>query len=319
VLILKPSIVILTFNSELSIAETLKSVATISDDTHIVDSFSRDRTLEIAQSFNANIVQHPFESYGAQRNWSIDSLRFKYGWQLHLDADERLTPELCQEILQLGDESEISGYYLPRRIQFLGRPIRHGGLCPTWHMRLFRSGSGRCEARKYDQHFYVTSGKTRQLNGYMIDDLRMSLTEWTARHNRWAEAEVEELTSAVEPKNIRGKIAGSPVERKRFLRGIYNGFPLFVRPFGLFFYRYFVRLGFLDGPTGLIFYILQTFWFRFLIDAKLFEKRQEHASDAQGAAVAKVDLPASAGTKGTSPACQSKPPVMKEREASIFS
>jgi glycosyltransferase involved in cell wall biosynthesis len=316
---LKPSIVVLTFNSELSIAETLQSVATISDDIHIVDSFSCDRTLEIAQSFQAKIVQHRFESYGAQRNWSIDSLRFKYGWQLHLDADERLTPELCQEILQLDEEDDITGYYLPRRMQFLGRPIRHGGLCPTRHMRLFRSGMGRCEMRKYDQHFYVLSGKTRQLNGYMIDDMRMPLTEWTARHNRWAEAEVEELGSTAEPKNIRGKIAGSPVERKRFLRSIYNRFPLFVRPFGLFFYRYFVRLGFLDGPSGFIFYVLQTFWFRFLIDAKLFEKRLQHASDERGSAVASMDLPVSAALKGTSIAHQNKVPAMKEREAGIFS
>jgi glycosyltransferase involved in cell wall biosynthesis len=270
---LKPSIVILTFNSELSIAETLQSVAAISDDIHIVDSFSSDSTLEIAESFHAKIVQHPFESYGAQRNWSIDSLSFEHDWQLHLDADERLTPELRQEILLLGEEDDITGYYLPRRMHFLGRPIRHGGFCPTWHMRLFRSGMGRCEMRKYDQHFYVISGTTRQLNGYMIDDLRMPLGEWTARHNRWAEAEVEELTSSAEPKTIRGKIAGNPVERKRFLRGIYNGLPLFVRPFGLFFYRYILRLGFLDGAAGFIFYVLQTFWFRFLIDAKLYEKK----------------------------------------------
>jgi glycosyltransferase involved in cell wall biosynthesis len=318
-LILKPSIVILTFNSERSIADTLQSVASISDDIHVVDSFSQDRTLEIARSFNAIILQHAFESYSAQRNWSIDSLRFKYDWQLHLDADERLTPELSKEISQLGETDEITGYYLPRRMHFLERPIRHGGLCPTWHMRLFRSGIGRCEMRKYDQHFYVTSGKTRQLNSYMIDDLRMPLMEWTSRHNRWAEAEVEELTSVAEPKYIQGKIVGSPVERKRFLRDIYNGLPLFVRPFVLFFYRYFVRLGFLDGPTGLIFYVLQTFWFRFLIDAKLYEKRREHASEVRGPTVATGDLPVGAGLKDRRPTRRNQSPVAKEREAGSLS
>jgi glycosyltransferase involved in cell wall biosynthesis len=238
-----------------------------------VDSFSSDRTLEITQSFGAKVVQHAFESYGAQRNWAIDSLYLKYTWQLHLDADERLTPELRQEILQLSEEDGVTGYYLPRRMHFLGKQIRHGGLCPTWHMRLFRSESGRCEARKYDQHFYVISGNTRQLNGYMIDDLRMPLSEWTARHNRWADAEVDELTSSTKPNNIKGKLAGNPVEKKRFLRGLYNRSPLFVRPFVLFFYRYILRLGFLDGSTGFIFYVLQTFWFHFLIDSKLYEKK----------------------------------------------
>jgi glycosyltransferase involved in cell wall biosynthesis len=316
---LKPSIVILTFNSELSIAETLRSVASISDDIHIVDSYSRDRTLEIARGFHAKIVQHVFENYGAQRNWSIDSLCFSQGWQLHLDADERLTPELCREILQLREEGDITGYYLPRRMHFLGRPIRHGGLSPTLHMRLFKSGLGKCETRKYDQHFYVISGKTRRLNGYMIDDIKMPLTEWTARHNQWAEAEVEELTSAAEPKSIRGKIAGNPVERKRFLRGVYNRLPLFVRPFGLFFYRYFIRLGILDGPSGFIFYVLQAFWFRFLIDAKLFEKRLQQASDGRGSTVTSADMPPCVDLKGTSLARENKVPTMKEPEAGVFS
>jgi glycosyltransferase involved in cell wall biosynthesis len=269
---LKPSIIILTFNSESSIGETLRSVETLSDDIHIVDSFSTDGTLDIARSYRVSIVQHPFENYGAQRNWAIDALPVKYQWQLHLDSDERLSPELCSEIKSLPEDSEFSGFFLPRVMTFLGRTIRHGGLCPTWHMRLFKSGAGRCEARRYDQHFYVTQGSTAQLNNIMVDDLRMSLTEWTTRHNRWSSAEVEELSSSQPHGRVRGRAVGNPVERKRFLRGFYNRAPLFVRPFALFFYRYFIRLGFLDGAEGFIFYVLQTLWFRFLVDAKLFEK-----------------------------------------------
>jgi glycosyltransferase involved in cell wall biosynthesis len=270
---LRPTVVILTYNSELSIAETLQSVAELSDDVRIVDSYSKDRTLEIAKSFGAHITEHAFENYGAQRNWSIDSLSSKYAWQLHLDADERLSPELQREIASLSEDVDVSGFYLPRLMLFLGRPIRHGGMFPTWHLRLFRTGVGRCEARQYDQHFYVTSGKTSQLKGYMIDDLRIPLSEWTARHNRWSDAEVDEQRGAASGNRIEEKISGNPVQRKRFLRGLYNGAPLFVRPFCLFFYRYFLRLGFLDGTTGFIFFVLQTFWFRFLVDAKLYEKR----------------------------------------------
>jgi len=279
---LKPSIIILTFNSESSIADTLRPVVALSDDIHIVDSFSTDRTLDIVRGFGVNIVQHPFENYGAQRNWAIDTLPVKYPWQLHLDSDERLSPELCQEIASLPEDSAMSGFFLPRVMTFLGRTIRHGGLCPTWHMRLFKSGMGRCEARQYDQHFYVTQGSTAQLKGMMIDDLRMSLTEWTVRHNRWSSAEVEELSAEQQQGRVRGRAAGNPVERKRFLRGLYNRTPLFVRPFALFFYRYFIRLGFLDGAEGFIFYVLQTFWFRFIVDAKLFEKtRSQRRNSAQ--------------------------------------
>lgn len=270
---MRPSVIILTYNSELSIAETLQSVVQLSDDIHIVDSYSKDRTVEIAASFGAKVIEHAFENYGAQRNWAIESLSLKYAWQLHLDADERLSPELQKEIAELTEDSEISGFYLPRLMLFLGRPIRHGGMFPTWHMRLFRTGLGRCEARKYDQHFYLTSGKTAQLKGQMTDDIRMSLSEWTFRHNRWSDAEVEEQSGSADTGRIEGKLSGDPVERKRFLRRLYNDAPLFVRPFGLFFYRYFLRLGFLDGATGFIFFVLQTFWFRFLVDAKLYEKR----------------------------------------------
>lgn len=274
---MKPSVVILTFNSELSIGATLQSVATLSDDIHVVDSGSCDRTLEIARSFGAAIIEHPFEHYGAQRNWAIDSIAPKYEWQLHLDADERLTPELREEIASLSDQGRFTGYYLPRLMHFLGRPIRHGGMFPTWHMRLFRNEAGRCETRRYDQHFYVTSGETARLRNHMIDDIRMPLTEWTARHNRWADAEVEEQLAGGRAGRIAGRLSGDPVQRKRYLRGLYDRAPLFVRPFCLFFYRYFLRVGFLDGVQGFVFFVLQTFWFRFLVDAKLYEHSQDIA------------------------------------------
>lgn len=270
---MKPSVIILTYNSAATIEQTLSSVALLSDDIHVVDSFSTDRTVEIAQGFGVHVVQHAFESYGAQRNWAIASLPIKYDWQLHLDADERLTPELREEIAKLKEIDGVTGFYLPRMMYFLGRPIQHGGLSPTWHMRLFKARIGKCETRKYDQHFYLPSGNSAQLRRYMIDDIRMSLSEWTARHNRWADAEVEEQLSRRERSEVQSKFWGTPVERKRFLRSLYGGSPLFVRPFALFFYRYVLRLGFLDGAAGFIFYTLQTFWFRFLIDSKLFEKR----------------------------------------------
>lgn len=275
------SIVILSYNSELSLSDTLSSVVSLSDDIHIVDSLSKDRSVEIAQSYGAKVALHEFENYGVQRNWAISSLPFKYKWQLHLDADERITPALQQEIINLEESSDVNGFYIPRLMCFLGRPIRHGGMFPTWHMRLFRSGYGQCEARKYDQHFYVRAGQTRRLKGLMIDDVRMPVTEWTLRHNRWSDAEVEEQVCTHSTGRIEGKAFGNPVEKKRFLRGLYNGCPLFLRPFVLFFYRYIIRFGFLDGTEGFIFYVLQTFWFRFLVDTKLFEQKVRGRSNAE--------------------------------------
>ena len=119
------SVVILTFNSAATIGATLDSLAGLTDDVHVVDSGSTDGTKEIVAAKGARLVEHPFENYGAQRNWAIDSLPLAYPWQLHLDADERLTPELKAEIATLlaapVDET-VGGFYVPRLVPF----PRHG-------------------------------------------------------------------------------------------------------------------------------------------------------------------------------------------------
>jgi glycosyltransferase involved in cell wall biosynthesis len=273
------SVVILTFNSADTIGATVASARALSDDVHVVDSGSTDATLDIVRAAGASVASHPFESYGAQRNWAIATLALRHPWQLHLDADERVTPELAAELRALfagdGPPAAIAGYYVPRLVHFHGQPIRHGGMWPIHHMRLFRSGRGRCEDRKYDQHFYV-DGATGTLRAPMIDDIRLSLGEWTARHNRWADAEVDEIL-APSGSGVIQPGSGDPVAEKRALRSRYNRAPLFWRALGLFLYRYVLRLGFLDGRWGLVFFVLQTFWFRFLVDAKLHERREREA------------------------------------------
>ena len=268
------SVIILTFNAEGTLDATLTSARQVSDDIHVVDSGSTDSTLVIAEKHGVHIVSHPFEDYGKQRNWAIDNLPLKYDWQLHLDADERLSPELSARInaLRGAFPATVDGYFLPRLLHFMGRPIRHGAMYPIWHLRLFRRGKGRCEDRRYDQHF-LCDGPTERIDAPMIDDVRMSLSEWTIRHNRWSDAEVNEIMNPSGTGVIAGKLGGNPIEQKRALRGGYNRAPLFLRALGLFFYRYVLRLGFLDGMPGLIFFVLQTFWFRFLIDAKVYERR----------------------------------------------
>ncbi len=274
---MRPTVIVLTFNSEDTLGATLKSACQVADEILVVDSFSKDGTVELARSLGATVVEHAFEHYGAQRNWAIDNLPILRPWQLHLDADECMDDRLVSAIRALPDEPEHAGYFLPRYLRFLGRVLRHGGMSPTWHLRLFRTGVGRCEDRKYDQHFLLRDGTTGRLQGAVIDDIRMPLTEWTARHNRWTDSEVAELGSEETSGRLQPDVRGNPVQRKRFFRQKYNQMPLFIRPFALFVYRYFFRLGFLDGVEGLIFWVLQTFWFRFLIDAKIWEKRHAAA------------------------------------------
>ena len=140
-------------------------------------------------------------------------------------------------------------------------------------MRLFRDGTTECETRQYDQHF-ICIGMIKPLQHEMIDDIRMSLSEWTRRHNNWSDAEVRELLSRETAGRLAGRATGNVIEQKRYLRSVYDSFPLFVRPILLFAYRYVLRGGFLDGKEGLIFCVLQTLWFRFLVDAKLYEAGQ---------------------------------------------
>lgn len=278
---MRPTVVLLSYNSEDTLGATLASAKKVSDEIFVVDSYSQDGTAELARRYGATVVQHAFENYGAQRNWAMDNLPISRSWQLHLDADEWMDDRLVAAIGALAEDAEHAGYFLPRYLRFLGRVLRHGGMSPTWHLRLFRTGIGRCEDRKYDQHFLLKTGTVATLPGAMIDDIRMSLSEWTARHNRWADGEVAELSAKETSRRVKPDAYGNPIERKRFLRERYNRMPLFIRPLALFIYRYFFRLGFLDGTEGLIFWVLQTFWFRFLVDAKLWEQRHMNRSAIQ--------------------------------------
>jgi len=275
------SIVLLTFNSEANLERTLKAAHTLSRDVHAVDSFSSDGTLSILKKHSVKVIQRPFENYSAQRNWAIEHLNTENEWQLHLDADELLSADLVAEIRrELLAPDAADGYYIPRKIRFLERDLNHGGYYPTYHMRLFRRGHAWVEDKIYDQHFVLT-GRGKKLKSPLIDDHQMSLSEWTTRHNRWSDFESEELLGLnpavhdpASRKVVQPSIFGNVLERKRARKEGYLKLPLLIRPFGLFIYRYIFRLGFLDGKAGLVYCVLQAFWFRFLIDAKCYEAKK---------------------------------------------
>ena len=275
------SVIILTLNEEANLPLALGSLRPLGPEIFVVDSGSTDRTLAIAHAAGCRVVEHPFENYAVQRNWAFDHLPIGAPWTLCLDADERLTPELADEIRKTlaQQDSPYDGYMLRKRTVFMGRWIRHGGQYPAYHLRLFRSGRGRCEARLYDQHF-VVDGRVGSLRSDYVDVITSDLGTFIVRHNRWAELEAEEIlarsTGAAGPgATVAPVLTGTAIERRRFLRTrVYQRFPLFVRPFLFWFYGYVLRLGFLDGIEGLIFHTLQRFWFRFLIDAKIWERRR---------------------------------------------
>ncbi len=272
------SVVILTLNEEVNLPECLGSLTGLECEIFVVDSGSTDRTAAIAAGAGASIVSHPFENYAAQRNWAQQNLPIRTEWVLHLDADERLTPQLVAEIARKLREPAIpvSGFLLRKRTIFLGRWIRHGGHYPSYHLRLFRKDKGACEDRLYDQHF-VVDGAVATLDGDYLDVVASSIQTWTLRHVRWARLEAQEMTSVPgEGRRVQANRSGNPIERKRWLReGVYGRAPLFVRPFAYWLYRYVARLGFLDGVEGLIFHFLQGCWYRFLIDCEIYQQSRQ--------------------------------------------
>lgn len=271
----KIAVIILTFNEEDNLPDCLHSLNGLDAKIFVVDSGSNDKTLQIAKDNNCEIYTHEFKNYGAQRNWCFDNLPIKSLWTLCLDADERLTSALVEEINKIIDsESSVDAYMLRKRTIFMGHWIKHGGQYPSYHLRLFKTGLGRCEDREYDQHFIVSSKRVKKLKNDYIDVICNNLTVWSLRHVNWSESEVKELLNDKTKfkEQVHANALGNSIERKRFLRkNIYQRSPLFLRAFLFWIYVYIVRLGFLDKKPGLIFHTLRCFWWRFLVDAKLFE------------------------------------------------
>lgn len=273
------TVVILTYNEERHIARAIGSVHGIAQRIVVVDSGSQDRTAEIAREHGAEVLSNPWRNHATQFNWALDQLQGSADWVLRLDADEIVSPELATQIVagMASAAANIEGFTVGRRMCFLGRPIRYGGLFPMAILRLFRHGKGRCENRWMDEHIKV-SGDTAALSGELLDDNLNPLGWWIEKHNGYASREVVDMLNKeyrfFPIDTVAGLDQGQAGVKRWLKEKIYARLPGGLRAFLYFCYRYFLRLGFLDGREGLAFHVLQGFWYRFLVDAKLFEVRQ---------------------------------------------
>lgn len=272
--------VVLAFNEEVHLGRCLNSLQGVASDILVVDSFSTDRTIHIANSYGARVLQHAWVNYSSQFNWALAQLEIDSDWVLRIDADEVMTASLASEIKAClpNIEPSVDGIYVGRRMTFQGRMIRYGGLFPTRVLRLFRHGRGHCESRWMDEHIKV-SGRTFILRGEIVDDNCKSLTWWIVKHNSYASREAVDLLNleyGFMPHDSVGRLfGGETVEVKRWLKEkVYARLPRGARAFSYFFYRYVIRLGFLDGSTGAAFHFLQGFWYRYLVDAKVSEVKR---------------------------------------------
>ncbi|MBZ5668197.1 MAG: glycosyltransferase family 2 protein [Acidobacteriia bacterium] len=281
------SVLILTYNEEANIARCLESVRWAGE-VFLVDSLSSDRTQGIAGGMGARVYSHPFEGYAEQRNWALENLPFSHDWVLMLDADERIPQALAEEISQAiaDNRRDHAGYYMNRRFFFLGRWLKHGGLYPTWLLQLFRRDRARVENRPLNEHV-VPEGSSGYLSQPFDHQDRRPLSDWISKHNHYADLETEQfLQESIQggyQDSIEVRLWGNQPERKRWIKlKVWNRLPLLLRPFLFFFRNYFLKGGFLDGGPGFIYHVLWSFWYQFLVSAKIIERRKMFPSEAMG-------------------------------------
>lgn len=279
------TVLILAQNEEKNIVRSIRSVKKIAKRILVVDSGSTDQTIELAKQNGAEVVQHsPFVNYATQFNWGLDHTNIDTNWILRLDADEQVTPELAREIenaLEEHSQDDVNGFEVRCRIIFMGRWIRHGGTYPLIIPRLFRRGFGRVEMRKMDEHTLI-QGKVMRFQNDLIHYDFKGLHEWIDKHNKYSVRECQDYFERKETheEQMKGNLTGNQRQRKRFLKnGVYYNLPLFLRAHLYFIYRYYIRLGFLDGKEGKIFCFLQAYWYRFLVDAKIYENEKNSSKE----------------------------------------
>ncbi|MBE9223271.1 glycosyltransferase family 2 protein [Cyanobacterium stanieri LEGE 03274] len=276
------SVLIPAKDEEFNIEACMDSVA-LADEVFLVDSQSGDRTVAIAEAKGAKVVQFHYNGKSPKKkNWSLENLPFKNDWVLIVDCDERITPELWAEIAEKIKDDTYQGYYLNRRVFFLGKWIRHGGKYPDWNLRLFRHKLGRYENLNTEDikntgdnevhEHVILDGKAGYLDHDMLHIDFRDIYQWLARHNRYSNWEARVyynfLTGQDEQGTIGANLFGDAVQRKRFLKKIWVRLPF--KPLLRFVLFYIIRLGFLDGKAGYIYGRLLS-QYEYQIGVKLYE------------------------------------------------
>jgi glycosyltransferase involved in cell wall biosynthesis len=242
----------------------------------VLDSFSIDRTREIATQRHARFFERRFDNYAAQRNAGLTEIQYKHPWLLMVDADERTPNDLADELQRCASEAEGETvlFYMRRKDFFLGRWLRRSSGYPTWFGRLMRIGKVRVE-REVNEEF-IADGKTAYLQSHLHHyPFNKGVAYWFERHNRYSDMEaLAKMQVSQTPLRISALFSSSPVERRRALKNIAYRLPM--RPGLVFFYWYVVRLGLLDGRAGLAFSMMRA-TYEFLIDLKVLEARRRRS------------------------------------------
>ena len=272
------SVIVAARNEEKNLPRCLEALRQVGE-VYVIDSQSTDATPEIARTFGAKVVQFHYQGgWPKKRQWAMENLPLAYDWVFLIDADEALTPELAAEIRQAIESPAFNGYYVSLRMHFLGRVLRHGD-ASFWKLALFRRGKGRYECRLREQdasmadmeihEHVVVDGPTARLNSPLIHHNVESLSRYIQKHDEYSNWESRVLMQGESSSpELPPALFGTQAQRRRWLKKWLYAVP--GSPVLLFFYRYFLRLGFLDGVPGLIYCGLQAVQM-FHTKAKIYE------------------------------------------------
>ena len=277
-------IILLVYNEEIHLKRCLDNLLLLTSNIYVVDSYSNDKTVDILNEYGINFVQNTFINHSNQLNFAIKNFPYKTNYIIRIDSDELLSLELIQEIKTsklLDSTSDISGFYIKRKVKFLNKTLNYGNINPIWLLRLWKIGKGVCDDKLMDEKIIVSDQNTAKLQNIIIDNNLNNLTWWTHKHNNYSNREALEILNnkyLITKNSFKGDYYS--IDFILFLlKSFYNKMPIFLRSFLLFFYSYFLKLGILDGIPGFIWNVLQVFWYRYLVDVKVYEFEYTHNFD----------------------------------------
>lgn len=280
------SFIILTYNEEIHLPRLLASIRNLNAAVYILDSGSNDQTIAIAQQSGAQIRQFPFSNHPQQWHHALEHFNIHTPWVIGLDADQVLSTELNQLLIDFQDEdySDIDGIYFNRKNYFKGKWIRHGGHFPFYQLKMFRVDKAFSDLNEGMDHRFMVSGKTHiWKKGYLREEnlKENRISFWINKHNTYSDLlarEEVERRLLLRKQILKPLFWGTPDQNRAWQKRLWWHMPLFVRPALYFSWRYLFRMGVLDGYQGFLFHFLQGFWFRMIVDVKIKEitKNDEH-------------------------------------------
>ena len=262
--------IILTKNEEVNIGDCIESIKMVVKRIVVIDSYSTDKTIEITKKYGVEVYQHPFENYAKQYKYGVEVANIKTMWTLRIDADERFTPDSARELEEMCNanmKTNVTGIVLRFKKNFLGKDLYHGGVYPWKKMNCYKTKYGSIENRNMDEHIILSSGKTIEMKQDCLHFDFKNLEYFINKHNWYSSRETVDYFENLERKKNK-----SELDFKTWLKmRVYYKLPLGMRAHVYYIYRYYILGGFLDGKPGKIYAFLQAYWYRYLVDAKIYE------------------------------------------------